>query len=244
MKRPMRHLHLTLLSSFPVDELLKRCDNPDKRVAYTLRYKCRRGLETKPSTRSVLHKPQQSIKVGCPWQMTVTCRFKQPGTVQILISGSHHYHAPGSVEDNALLKPDPEVKAAALAWLEAGLRPRQVLRLLDERADGILSATSSQHSAKAEARLRTRPETLKKLGQQILRNNSCTAMTALLWERCFKHTQTVCCSTSLRSWARTGRSSSTLLSSSLCPSNAKCSAALAANLSSWMQLVRHFSLSC
>ena len=103
--------------------------------------------------------------------MTVTCRVKQPGTVQILISGSHHNHAPGSVEDNALLKPDPDVKAAALAWLEAGLRPRQVLRLLDERADGILSATSSQHSAKAEARLRMRPETLEKLGQQILRKN-------------------------------------------------------------------------
>lgn len=67
--------------------------------------------------------------------MKVTCSYNAPNEVKIDFPNAHQNHVPGSAEDNALLKPSAATLKAGKAMLEMGLKPAQIMILVDNAAD-------------------------------------------------------------------------------------------------------------
>jgi hypothetical protein len=143
------------------------------RVLFSCRYGCYRGLASKPSTQPLSSKPIASCKVGCPWQMTVTCYRVAPNQLKVEFPTAHEGHTPGSAEDNRWLKPSAELLDEAKDLLVKGLKPMQVMSVLDGRLDSELLVQSDDSWADSfnNGRRRLTLADLKRL-QKIIRRDT------------------------------------------------------------------------
>lgn len=113
------------------------------------------------------------LQVDCPWQMTVTCNSARPDEVTVDFPVAQHLnHVPGSAEDNALLKPSAATLKAGKAMLEMGLKPAQIMRLMDNAADAeVQEGGGNLLASYRSTRLRLRHADLDRLRKQLTRES-------------------------------------------------------------------------
>ena len=100
------------------------------------------------------------------------------------IDGLHENHLPASKEDNIHLLPDEDIKTLARGCSLRGLRPSQVCRVMDEKADAKAEALIAEHRHKwrqeadmqlnvtnFEARVRSTPGILSQIRMELLRES-------------------------------------------------------------------------
>lgn len=104
--------------------------------------------------------------------MKVTCSYNAPNEVKIDFPNAHQNHVPGSAEDNALLKPSAATLKAGKAMLEMGLKPAQIMILVDNAADAeVQDGGENLLASYRSTRLRLRLSDLHKLRKQLTRES-------------------------------------------------------------------------
>ena len=106
---------------------------PTRRRAAGQAHSLKAGHATKASIAAATDKPKATAKVGCPWQLKLTCYADSPESMSIDTPVGHQGHQPGSAEDNALLKPSKEVEARIGVLLKLGVKPTAVMAIIDHR---------------------------------------------------------------------------------------------------------------
>ena len=144
------------------------------RVLFSALFGCGRGHASKPSIAAVTDKPRATAKVGCPWQLTLTCHAHSPDSVSIETPVGHQRHQPGSAEDNALLKPSKEVEAYIWDLLKLGAKPTAIVARIDTERDRELLAEQQGEewlASFSNPRRRVRLEDVRRVQKAILQSN-------------------------------------------------------------------------